>query len=61
MKVRFGVCADLHTEYIHDAPARMEKFLSACEEAACDFAIELGDFCPPGEKTTSTRCSTTPS
>ena len=50
MKLRFGVCADLHTEYIHDAPARMETFLAACREAACDFGIQLGDFCPPGEK-----------
>ena len=55
MKVRFGVCADLHTEYIHDAPARMERFLSACEDAGCDFGIELGDFCPPGEKNISDK------
>ncbi len=55
MKVRFGICADLHTEYIHDAPARMEMFLSACEEAACDFGIQLGDFCPPGEKNISDK------
>lgn len=53
MKVRFGVCADLHTEFIHDAPARMDCFLQAAEEAACDFCIELGDFCPPGEKNIS--------
>lgn len=50
MKVRFGVCADLHTEFIHDAPTRMDVFLSACEEAGCDFCLELGDFCPPGER-----------
>ena len=53
MKVRFGVCADLHTEFIHDSVARMDCFLHACEEAACDFGIELGDFCPPGEKNIS--------
>lgn len=53
MKVRFGVCTDLHTEFIHDAPARMDCFLRACEDAACDFGIELGDFCPPGEKNIS--------
>ena len=40
MKVRFGVCADLHTEFMHDAPARMEKFLAACEESGCDFAFD---------------------
>ena len=53
MKVRFGVCADLHTEFIHDAVDRMDCFLRACEEAGCDFCIELGDFCPPGEKNIS--------
>ena len=49
MKVKFGVIADLHTEFIHDAPNRLEVFLGECEREACDFCIELGDFCPPGE------------
>lgn len=49
MKVRFGVCADVHTEFIHDAPQRMETFIKECEEKNVDFCIELGDFCPPGE------------
>lgn len=47
-KVRFAVCADLHTEFIHDAPARMRAFLDAAEGAGCDFCVSLGDFCPPG-------------
>ncbi|MBR3997985.1 MAG: hypothetical protein IKI93_06540, partial [Clostridia bacterium] len=50
MKVRFGVCADLHTEFIHDAPARVRAFLDAAEGAGCDFCVSLGDFCPPGER-----------
>ena len=48
MKVRFAVCADLHTEFIHDAPARVRAFLDAAEGAGCDFCVSLGDFCPPG-------------
>lgn len=48
MNVRFAVCADLHTEFIHDAPARLRAFLDAAEEAGCDFCVSLGDFCPPG-------------
>lgn len=50
MKVRFGVCADLHTEFIHDAPLRVRAFLDAAEGAECDFCVSLGDFCPPGER-----------
>ena len=49
MKVRFGVFTDLHTEFIHDAPQRVETFLKDCKKQNVDFCIELGDFCPPGE------------
>jgi 3',5'-cyclic AMP phosphodiesterase CpdA len=49
MKVRFGVFTDLHTEFIHDAPQRVESFLKDCKKQNVDFCIELGDFCPPGE------------
>ena len=48
MKVRFGICTDLHTEYIHDSVFRVEKFLQECKMKKCDFCIQLGDFCPPG-------------
>ena len=50
MKVRFGVIADLHTEYIHDGASRFKRFLDACIAEKVDFCIQLGDFCPPGEK-----------
>ena len=49
MSVKFGVCADLHTEYIHDALERFNVFHSACEKNNVDFCIQLGDFCPPGD------------
>lgn len=47
MKVRFGVFADLHTDFMHDARRRVKKFLTAGEKENIDFAIQLGDFCPP--------------
>ncbi len=49
MKATFGICADLHTEFIHDAPKRMEQFLKDCAKNNVDFCVNLGDFCPPGE------------
>ena len=49
MKVKFGVITDLHTEFIHDAKNRFDKFIDACKKENVDFCIELGDFCPPGE------------
>ena len=50
MKVRFGVIADLHTEYVHDGASRFKRFLDACISEKVDFCVQLGDFCPPGEK-----------
>lgn len=49
MQVTFGICADIHTEFVHDSVERMEKFLAVCHEKTVDFCISLGDFCPPGE------------
>lgn len=50
MKVRFGVITDLHSEYIPDSVQRMRSFLDTCLARNVDFCIQLGDFCPPGEK-----------
>ena len=47
MKIRFGVFADLHTDFMHDTEQRVEQFLTECKEEQVDFAIQLGDFCPP--------------
>lgn len=49
MNVTFGVFADLHTEYIHDSAYRVDTFLNECR-GKVDFCVELGDFCPPGER-----------
>ena len=49
MRVRFGIMADAHTEFMHDGPARVRTFLEACQKENCDFCVDLGDFCPPGK------------
>lgn len=49
MNVRFGIMADAHIDFMHDGEARVRKFLEACQKEKCDFCIDLGDFCPPGE------------
>lgn len=49
MNVRFGIMADAHIDFMHDGEARVRKFLEACKKEKCDFCIDLGDFCPPGE------------
>lgn len=49
MRVRFGIMADAHVEFMHDGEARVENFLNACLREKCDFCVDLGDFCPPGE------------
>ena len=50
MKVRFGIIADLHAEHIPDGASRFRRFLGVCLEKNVDFCVQLGDFCPPGDK-----------
>jgi predicted phosphodiesterase len=47
MRVRFGVFTDLHTDFMHDSVGRVRQFLEACDREKVDFAIQLGDYCPP--------------
>lgn len=49
MKTSFGICADLHTDFIHDGPERVKKFIKQCDRSDVDFYVQLGDFCTPGE------------
>lgn len=46
--MKCGICADLHTDFMHDADSRFSAFLETARDEKCDFLIELGDFCPPG-------------
>ena len=50
MRVRFGIMADAHIEFMHDGADRVRTFLDACLKEKCDFLIDLGDFCPPGKE-----------
>ncbi len=45
--LRFGICADLHKDIMHDADARLQAFINASLERDLDFIIQLGDFCRP--------------
>lgn len=45
MSIKFGVCADLHVDIMHDGEDRLKAFLDVCREKNVDFIIRLGDFC----------------
>ena len=46
-KVRFGICADVHKDIIHDADRRLKIFIDAMNRERVDFIVQLGDFCRP--------------
>lgn len=46
-KVRFGICADIHKDIMHDSDARLSEFIQEASKKDLDFIIELGDFCRP--------------
>ena len=45
--LRFGICADIHKDVIHDADLRLNAFIEEAKEKDLDFIIQLGDFCRP--------------
>lgn len=47
--VRFGACADVHKDVVHDTDERMRTFIDAMKAAEVDFIVQLGDFCQPRE------------
>jgi calcineurin-like phosphoesterase family protein len=48
--VRFGICTDVHKDIMHDADARVTKFIREASKKDLDFIIELGDFCQPNDR-----------
>lgn len=46
-EVRFGICADVHKDIIHDADKRLKTFIDAMNKQQVDFIVQLGDFCRP--------------
>jgi predicted phosphodiesterase len=45
--LRFGICADVHKDIIHDADKRLKTFIDAMNKKQVDFIVQLGDFCRP--------------
>ncbi len=45
--LRFGLCADVHKDIMHDADSRMARFVKEMSERKADFICQLGDFCQP--------------
>ena len=45
--LRFGLCADVHKDIMHDADARIKAFVDEATVRELDFIIQLGDFCRP--------------
>jgi len=44
-KLKFGVCADVHKDVMHDANFRLESFIEKASKKNIDFIIQMGDFC----------------
>ena len=45
--IRFGLCADVHKDIIHDADTRLKIFIDRMNREKVDFIMQLGDFCRP--------------
>jgi len=46
-KIRFGICADLHQDIMHDSPQRLSAFIEDMRTQRPDFIIQMGDLCTP--------------
>ena len=45
--LKFGLCADVHKDIMHDADQRLKAFIDEAGEKDLDFIMQLGDFCRP--------------
>ena len=48
-RVRFGLCADVHKDIMHDTDERLAAFVRDMVDRDVDFIAQLGDFCTPIE------------
>lgn len=46
-QLRFGICADVHKDIMHDADSRLQTFIDEANKQQLDFIIQMGDFCRP--------------
>ncbi len=51
--IRFGICADVHKDIMHDADQRLQVFINEMNQKDVDFIIELGDFMQPRDDNVS--------
>ncbi|MDB5091575.1 MAG: alkaline phosphatase, partial [Mucilaginibacter sp.] len=49
-KIRFGICADIHQDIMHDGELRLQVFIDDMQKQDVDFIIQLGDFCRPYDR-----------
>ena len=54
-ELRFGMCADVHQDVMHDADKRLGAYLKAMAEKHAHFVVQMGDFCQPKEANDSFR------
>ncbi|GAB3957328.1 hypothetical protein GCM10028805_49730 [Spirosoma harenae] len=48
--IKLGLITDLHHDIMHDAPSRLDAFLSHSKTAKVDGIFQLGDFAFPNKK-----------
>ncbi len=46
-KIKFGLCADVHKDIMHDSDERIKVFTDRMKNEKGDFILQLGDFCRP--------------
>lgn len=46
-KIRFGIMADIHQDFMYKAEERLATFIARMNDENVDFIIQLGDFCFP--------------
>jgi predicted phosphodiesterase len=54
-ELRFGMCADVHKDVMHDADERLRTYLEFMAEKRAHFVAQMGDFCQPKEANDSFR------
>ena len=53
--LRFGMCADVHKDVMHDADERLGAYLQSMVKKRAHFVVQMGDFCQPKEANDSFR------
>jgi predicted phosphodiesterase len=54
-ELRFGMCADVHKDVMHDADERLGAYLQSMVKKRAHFVVQMGDFCQPIEANDSFR------